>query len=120
MNASDVRKALDEVLREAYKSTFREEGGRLRDENHPWRLSVTDETTEYLYDDCSSHNEGQNCCLDPGHGAYDRLLDYLAERVASKLMYRGGVVTNVIATTGEEIDPPFRLVAGDPPKIEDV
>lgn len=118
MTSTDIRKALDEALREAATDRNQDGEDSWWRQDHPWRLP--DNRDGNGDTDCAAHKEIQSCCLDPGHGAYGRLLDYLAERVASKLMYRGGVVTNVVATTGEEIDPPFRLVAGDPPKIEDV
>jgi hypothetical protein len=85
-----VRKALDEALREADRG----------EEDHPWRGGYDPDGNRDYH--CTAHGEGQNCCLDPNHDAYGKMLDYLAERVASKLMYRGGAVTNVVATIGEE------------------
>ena len=67
-------------------------------EEHPWANSNPN-------DWCGAPYDERTCCLDPDHGAYNKLLDYLAERVVSKLMYRGGAVTNVVATVGEELRP---------------
>ena len=106
MTSTDIRKALDEVLREADRVRC---GAGLPSgdhrEDHPWH--------QLTHEDCASHDESLNCCLDPGHGAYNELLDYLADRVASKLMYRGGAVTNVVATVGEELRPKHAWRFGD-------
>lgn len=81
-----IRKALDGALREADRGQ----------EDHPWRVGGG-------YGDCAAHNESMCCCLDPSHGAYGKLLDYLAERICRATMYRDGAVTNVVATVGQEL-----------------
>ena len=95
VTVEEIRKALDEALREADMDQATDE------DRHLWCGPVTEEDGSWERD-CVAHGEGQHCCLDPDHGAYGKLLDYLAERVASKLMYRGGAVTNVVATIGKE------------------
>jgi hypothetical protein len=68
-----IRKALDEALREA--------DGDRNEEDHPWRKPDPDGNSDW----CVSHHEGQHCCLDPDHGDYNKLLDYLTNRVARAL-----------------------------------
>ena len=109
MTSTDIRKALDEVLREAAASLEVKADSNEKQEDrwwrhdHPWRQPDNGDSDGST--DCAAHKEIQNCCLDPNHGAYNKLLDYLAERIASKLMYRGGVVTNVVAVVGENLRP---------------
>ena len=102
-DVATIRGALNEALREAAADKGQDGEDSWWRQDHPW--CQPDDGDGNGDTDCAAHKEIQNCCLDPNHGAYDRLLDYLAERVASKLMYRGGAVTNVVATIGEEIQP---------------
>lgn len=74
ISVSRVRKALDGILREAD----------VGHEEHPWRQSLD---TSYGGTSCNAHNECFDCCLDPDHKDYDKLLDYLSERVARALWH---------------------------------
>jgi hypothetical protein len=95
----NIREALDEALLEADEA-LRE----TKADRHVWCGPVTEEDGNWR-GDCVAHSEGQYCCLDADHGGYDKLLDYLAGRICQATMYRGGAVTNVVATMGREIQP---------------
>jgi len=71
MNVADVRAALDAALREAAT----EADPRDTENGHAWGE----------WSDCASQNEGLYCCLDPSHRNFDRMLDYLADRIARRL-----------------------------------
>ena len=77
MNATDVRAALDEALREAAA-----EADLAGTESHIWSMTK-DEDGRVC--DCAAHNEGLLCCLDPGDEHYGRMLDDLAARIARRL-----------------------------------
>ncbi len=71
-----IRNALDEALREADKHLDVHH-------EHPWH--AVGEDGFQLDRGCAAYWEGLACCLDPRHGAYNRMLDYLTERIARAL-----------------------------------
>jgi len=77
MNATDVRAALDEALREAAAEAYLADA-----ESHVWTTKGDGGPFQF---GCASHGEGLHCCLDPGHRSYGRMLDDLAARIAKRL-----------------------------------
>lgn len=78
-----IRKSLDEAFRDAGLT------------NHPW-IGGTN---------CAAHSEGMDCCVDPAHISYDKMLDYLTDRVERSIQGPPKLVTLLETTlnTLEEV-----------------
>lgn len=94
MTVAEIRAALDAVLRE-----IDGEQQSVRMNSHGWS------TGEF---NCTAHDEGSACCIDPGHRDYNLMLDSLAQRLARRLSAAAPTLPPPPPQHGEEYGDPNR------------